>query len=86
VETANVWHVSSFSLDLYPPSSLRNGPKQLTFDLRRKRDVSNGLGRGQTSYQTKWHWQVHYTKLFGFVLSQKDTSIAQHGRISRGRE
>jgi hypothetical protein len=86
VETANVWHVSSFSLDLHPPSSLCNGPKQLTFDLRHKRDISNGLSRGQANYQTKWHWQVHYAKLFGFVLSQKDTSVAQHGRISRGRE
>jgi hypothetical protein len=66
VETANVRCVSSFSLDLCPPSSLCDRPKQLTFDLTYKIYVSNCLSRGQANYQTKWHWQVLYTKLFGF--------------------
>jgi hypothetical protein len=36
-------------------------------------------------YQTKWHWQVRYES-FSFPSQKKDVSIAQHSRISRGRE
>jgi hypothetical protein len=35
VETANVWHVSSFSLDVGLPPSLWNEPELLTFALEK---------------------------------------------------
>lgn len=47
METANVWHVSSFSLDVGLRPSLWNKLKLLTFALeeRCKKGISNGFNR-----------------------------------------
>jgi len=87
VETANVRHVSSFGLDIHPlPSSpIKN---QMTHaDPRERYKICQWQSPSwkQTSYQTKWHWQVHY-KALAFRPRRRTSSIAQHGRISRGRE
>ena len=82
METANVRHVSSFGLDARSPpfsdKQQHTNPREWC--------VSNKLWTGcRQICQTKWHWQVH-CKSFCFSSQKQDVSIAQHGRISRGRE
>ena len=87
METANVRHVSSFDLDVRLPSPLCDKKLErltLTLEKEEERRQQQSPSEEQTYYQTKWHWQVHYKSLS--FLSQRDTSVAQHGRISRGRE
>jgi len=64
VETANVWHVSSLSLDIQLPHPLCDKTRQrnlrFALGIRYKRDVSNSLSRGQMNHQTKAHWLVQY--------------------------
>ena len=87
VETANVRHVSSFNLGIHPPPFSDKEFEGLITDPREGCKVcqQQSLGRKWADHQTKWHWQVH-CKSFSFSSQKKDISVAQHGRISRGRE
>ena len=82
METANVWHVSSFSLDVHLPSLLFNKFKQLTVypERRHKRDVSNGLGEKQKKLSGKMALASALAKLLAFC-PRGDISI--HSAWSR---
>ena len=58
-----------------------------TTDPREQHKVcqQQNQGRKRSNHQAKWHWQVH-CKSFSFLPQKKGISVAQHGRISRGRE
>jgi hypothetical protein len=89
VETANVWHVSSFSLDIHLPSPLyiELEEHKLTFypGRRHKKEVSVVvLAKGKQVIRQRGTGKC--TMKSQRLFAQEGHLHAQHGRISRGRE